>query len=126
MIFFFCYLNYSVYFHTVSFRTFPSPARKTKRKASLNNRIVEESNEYFVYLKLIQFPDKIESFLCFRRNVVYVVAPANKATRTYFISHGNNLRGQSKTTSLWSNGRHLASGSEGPGFELCQVDVESY
>ena len=28
---------------------------------------------------------------------------------------------------LWSSGRHLASGSEGPGFEscLCQVDVES-
>ena len=27
---------------------------------------------------------------------------------------------------LWSSGRHLASGSEGPGFEswLCQVDVE--
>ena len=28
---------------------------------------------------------------------------------------------------LWSSGRHLTSGSEGPGFEswLCQVDVES-
>ena len=28
---------------------------------------------------------------------------------------------------LWSSGRHLASGSEGPRFEswLCQVDVES-
>ena len=28
---------------------------------------------------------------------------------------------------LWSSGRHLASGSGGPGFEswLCQVDVES-
>ena len=28
---------------------------------------------------------------------------------------------------LWSSGRHLASGSEGLGFEswLCQVDVES-
>ena len=28
---------------------------------------------------------------------------------------------------LWSSGRHLASGSEGPGFEswLCQVDVKS-
>ena len=28
---------------------------------------------------------------------------------------------------LWSSGRHLVSGSEGPGFKswLCQVDVES-
>ena len=28
---------------------------------------------------------------------------------------------------LWSNGKHLASGSGGPGFEswLCQVDIES-
>ena len=28
---------------------------------------------------------------------------------------------------LWPSGRHLVSGSEGPGFEswLCQVDVES-
>ena len=32
-----------------------------------------------------------------------------------------------ESVALWSSGRHLASGSEGPGFEswLCQVDVES-
>ena len=30
------------------------------------------------------------------------------------------------SVALWSSRRHLASGSEGPGFEswLCQVDVE--
>ena len=32
-----------------------------------------------------------------------------------------------RCVALWSSGRHLASGSEDPGFEswLCQVDVES-
>ena len=72
---FFKYLNYSVYFPKVFLRTVPSPTSNTKRQDTLNNRLIEKGNECSVYLKLTQFPDKIESFVCFRFNVVYMVAP---------------------------------------------------
>ena len=68
------YLNYSVYFHTVSPRTVPSPTSNTKGQDTFNNRLVEKGNDCSIYLKLTHVPDKIKSFACFRLNVVYVVA----------------------------------------------------
>ena len=58
------YLNYSVYFYTVSFWTVPSPTSNTERHDVFNNRFVEHGYECFTYLKvkLTQFPEKIELF----------------------------------------------------------------
>ena len=33
----------------------------------------EKDNECFVYLKLTQFTGKVESFVCYRVNIVYLI-----------------------------------------------------
>ena len=60
-----------------SFELFPPQQiikKKKNRQDTFSKRLVEEGNERSVYLRLAQFPDKIESFVCFRLNsaVIYI------------------------------------------------------
>ena len=62
-----------------SFELFPpqqviKKQQQPNRQDTFSKRLVEEGNERSVYLRLAQFPDKIESFVCFRLNsaVIYI------------------------------------------------------
>ena len=91
------YLNYPLYFHIVSFRNIPFPICNTGTQYTFNSRLVEKGNECFVYLKLTQFSRKIESFVYFRSNNVYLIVSMELLINGHFKmlecrSFLNNLR----------------------------------
>ena len=135
---FFWYLNYSVYFHTLSFWSVPSSTSNTERQYTFNNRLVEKHNECFIYLKLTQFPNEMEGFVCFRINMVAPMELFIYGNSQIFVKH--NVQGRFDICvqicifffflsnvltffSVWSRAMHAWTGA---GFNCFMLTFENF